>query len=85
MILRNRYKFIVSIGIVVVVGLLIGILVGGSDPENADSILQLARPAFIDTASAEELTVIDTIVSEAGIAAYFKSSSSVTLADVADA
>ncbi len=85
MILRNLYKFIVSIGIVVVVGLLIGILIGGSGPASNDNILQLARPAFIDTASAEELAVIDTIVNEAGIAAYFKSSSSVTLADVADA
>lgn len=78
-----KIKSILKVGLiilaVVVIGLVAGLFLGSGDSQGEEYIFRLAKPLF-----AAELNALDGIEDEAGIAAYFEASTSITLSDVRD-
>jgi len=70
--------------LIAILTLALSLLNGSISPAHKDGVLALERPAFVDAADAAEIGVAS-IASEAGISAYYKASTTISLSAVRSA
>ena len=70
--------------LIAVLVLVLSLLSGSISPAQKDGVLALERPAFVDAANAADIGVAS-ISSEAGMSAYFKASTTISLSAVRSA
>ena len=81
---RNFHKLLLAAVVAVVLLAAFGLVSKPSTPANADNVLSLRAPPFVDVAKAETAAISSFLDDEAGIAAYTQTPGSIDLSVVRD-